>query len=66
MFRKSRKAEQTIEPQKEVKARKSRFQIVKLEERIAPRGGCGYGGGSCGGYHSSCHYNPHGKLVGNC
>ena len=42
MFRKSRKAEQTIEPRKEVKARKSRFQIVKLEERIAPCGGRGF------------------------
>ncbi len=27
-----------------------RFQIVKLEERIAPH----------------CHYNPHGKKVGHC
>jgi len=30
--------------------RKPRFQIVRLEERIAP----------------TCHYNPHGKKVGNC
>jgi len=30
--------------------RKPRFQIVKLEERIAP----------------ACHTNPHGKCVGNC
>ena len=29
--------------------RKRRFKIVPLEERIAP----------------SCHYNPHGKLVGH-
>jgi hypothetical protein len=40
MFRKLRKAEQTIEPQKEVKESKGRFQIVKLEERIAPH--CGF------------------------
>ena len=49
MFWKSRKAEQTTESQKEVKARKSRFQIVKLEERIAP-----------GSAKSSCHM--HGTL----
>ena len=36
MLRKPQKVQQTIEPQKEVTARKSRFQIVKLEERIAP------------------------------
>ena len=36
MFGKSQKVQQTIEPEKEVKERKSRFQIVKLEERIAP------------------------------
>ena len=36
MLRKPRKAEQAIEPREEVQARKSRFQIVKLEERIAP------------------------------
>lgn len=37
------------EPRKE--ARKIRFRIVKLEERIAP--GCQAG-----------HFNPHGKFVG--
>ncbi len=30
--------------------KKNRFQLVKLEERIAP----------------TCHTNPHGKEVGNC
>jgi len=63
-----------MEPRKEVlkktpeqrkEARKSRFQIVKLEERIAPspcrNPGC-HGGGGGGG----CHTNPQGKLVGNC
>jgi len=49
MFRKSRKAEQATEPQREVKARKSRFQIVKLEERIAPR---------CGGQSWRAHGGP--------
>jgi len=44
MFRKSRKVEQSVESQKEVNEKKSRFQIMKLEERIAPRharGRCG-------------------------
>ena len=50
MFRKSRKAQQAIEPGKEAQAKKSRFQIVKLEERIAP---CHAG-----------HFNPQGKWVG--
>ena len=36
MLRKPQKVQQTTEPQKEVKERKIRFQIVKLEERIAP------------------------------
>lgn len=53
MFRKSRKAQQAIEPGKEAEPKKSRFQIVKLEERIAP-GRCGYG-----------HTNPNGKYVGD-
>jgi len=50
----SRKEEQPAEPCKDVKERKRRFQIVKLEERIAPhihysnshghhKGVCGYG-----------------------
>jgi hypothetical protein len=34
----------------QTKARKPRFQIEKLEERIAP----------------ACHYNPHGNRVGHC
>src|SRR5262245_42361160 len=38
-------------PEEPKAARKSRFQIVKLEERIAP--------------HCSAHYNPQGKPVGN-
>jgi hypothetical protein len=36
MQRESRKEEQPAEPRKDVKERKRRFQIVKLEERIAP------------------------------
>ena len=35
----SRKEERPAEPRKEVTERKRRFQIVKLEERIAPGGG---------------------------
>ena len=38
----------TAEPKKDRGTGKVRFQIVKLEERIAP----------------TCHYNPQGKLVG--
>jgi hypothetical protein len=37
----SRKEERAAEPRKEVTERKRRFQIVKLEERIAPGGGGG-------------------------
>jgi hypothetical protein len=45
-----------------------RFQIEKLEERIAPR--CyrvrGYRYCDGGGGNGGCHYNPQGKMVGNC
>ena len=44
MFRKSRQREQPVEAGKDVQEKKRRFQIVKLEERIAPRhahGRCG-------------------------
>ena len=41
MQRESRKEEQPAEPRKDVKERNRRFQIVKLEERIAPGGGNG-------------------------
>ena len=53
MLRKPQKVQQSIEPQKEVKERKSRFQIVKLEERIAPihRFGRCHGGPKGGGPH---------------
>ena len=57
MQRESRKEEQPAEPRKDVKERKRRFQIVKLEERIAP------GGGGNNGNHSDVakcqHYSPH-------
>ncbi len=46
-----RKAELTKTPQHRKEERKSRFQIVKLEERIAPK---------C----TSAHLNPRGKWVG--
>ena len=51
MQRESRKEEQPAEPRKDVKERKRRFEIVKLEERIAP------GGSGC--------TNPHGKPIGS-
>lgn len=38
------------DPRQATQERKRRFQIVRLEERIAP----------------TCHLNPHGKCVGNC
>jgi hypothetical protein len=40
----SRKEEQPAEPRKDVKERKRRFQIVKLEERIAPHIHYGHSG----------------------
>jgi hypothetical protein len=43
------------EPPKEEKQRKRRFQIVKLEERIAPCASCTDRG--CGGHHVNTH-NP--------
>ena len=46
----SRKEERPAEPRKEVTERKRRFQIVKLEERIAP----GPGGGGFT-YQGRCH-----------
>ena len=39
MLREPREAQPTTEPRQEVKERKPRFQIVKLEERIAPFAG---------------------------
>ena len=49
MQRESRKEEQPAEPRKDVKERKRRFQIVKLEERIAP------GKGGNGKHSNYCH-----------
>ena len=50
----SRKEDQPIAPRKDVKERKRRFQIVKLEERIAPGGGNGKGSNfTCG--HTVCN-----------
>jgi hypothetical protein len=54
MFRKPQKVQQATEPREEVKERKSRFHIEKLEERMAPRLNDG-----CLG-----HFNPLGKCVG--
>jgi hypothetical protein len=44
----SRKEEQPVEPRKDVKVRKRRFRIVKLEERIAPSHGNGSDAYHCG------------------
>jgi hypothetical protein len=55
MQRESRKEEQLAEPRKEGTERKRRFQIVKLEERIAPGGGNGNGSNFTCGQHYSCH-----------
>jgi hypothetical protein len=41
MQRQLRKEEQPAKPHEDVKERQRRFQIVKLEERIAPGGGNG-------------------------
>jgi hypothetical protein len=53
MQRESRKEEQPTEPRKDVTERKRRFQIVKLEERIAP------GGGGNGKHSDFCQYTRH-------
>jgi len=49
----SRKEERPAEPRKEVTERKRRFQIVKLEERIAP------GGNGKGSVPFVCGYTAH-------
>ena len=53
MQRESRKEEQLAEPRKEGTERKRRFQIVKLEERIAP------GGNGKGSVPFVCGYTAH-------
>ena len=55
----SRKEERPAEPRKEVTERKRRFQIVKLEERIAPGGGNGNGSNLY-----ACGFTAH--LKGKC
>jgi len=51
MFRKSREREQPVDAGKDVQVKNSRFQIVKLEERIAPHHHVGHdhglGGRGC-------------------
>jgi hypothetical protein len=62
MQRESRKEEQSAEPREDVKDRKPRFRIVKLEERIAPGGGHGNGSNHIYG----CNYtNPRGCRGGS-
>jgi hypothetical protein len=53
----TRKEEQPAEPRKDVKERKRRFQIIKLEDRIAPGGGKhgGHSPGGCNNYSHNCH-----------
>ena len=58
----TRNDESRLEPKPGPEERKRRFQIVKLEERIAPHRGRGHD--RC--YFGNYHYNPHGKPVGNC
>ena len=55
----SRKEERPAEPRKDVTERKRRFQIIKLEERIAP------GGGNGNGSNASCGNLCHGGCYGN-
>jgi hypothetical protein len=61
----SRKEEQPIAPRKDVTERKRRFQIVKLEERIAPGGRGGpdsfpsVGGGIYCPHHTRRVHNCH-------
>jgi hypothetical protein len=55
MQRESRKEEQPAEPRKDVKEQKRRFQIIKLEERIAPGGGNnGRHSNACGATYHHC------------
>jgi hypothetical protein len=54
MQRESRKEEQPAEPRKDVKERQRRFQIVKLEERIAPGGGHTHHGRACASERLAC------------
>ena len=51
-------SQQAREPRKDEK--KSRFQIIKLEERIAPNQGGIPNGGRWDGYYKPCH-GAHGK-----
>ena len=55
MQREPRKEERPAEPRKDVKERKRRFQIVKLEERIAPGGG---GSDDCHSRNIHCYKKP--------
>ena len=53
----SRKEAKPAETRKEVTERKRRFQIVKLEERIAPGGGKGNGSNFTCGHGLTCQGN---------
>jgi hypothetical protein len=58
MQRESRHEEQPAEPREDLKERKRRFQIIKLEERIAPghgNNGNHSNGTSCGTCHCGYH-----------
>ena len=55
-----RKEERPAEPRKELTERKRRFQIVKLEERIAPGGGHGNGSNYGCGSPKTGHHNGNG------
>ena len=49
-------------PEQRKEVRTSRFQIVKLEERIAPNQGGIPNGGRDWGYYKPCH-GAHGKCL---
>ena len=53
MLREPQKAEKPVQLKRDKQT--GRFQIVKLEERIAPAPS-----------KRACHVNPQGKLVGPC
>ena len=57
----SRKEERPAEPRKEVTERKRRFQIVKLEERIAP-GAVGHPDSVFTAQPGHCHHTRKGCL----
>lgn len=54
----------TSKSEQPVGERKQRFQVVPLEDRIAPTSWAGGLGGYYYYYSGKGHFNPHGKWVG--